>query len=356
MKLGLILPTNLYFAPYLNIYTQILKKKNIDYDVLFWDREGIGETDGIVYNKKSDKTSSKLTKLKDFFLFSRFITKELKKNNYDKLIVFNPQIALFLYKYLKKKYSKKLLLDYRDLSIEQIFPKQFEKLLSICSNIIISSPGYKKCLPSNFNYILSHNFDINTLKNLPVFKKNKLNIHIKNKPTRISTIGGIRDFDQNKELIENVKNDDNFILSFFGKGIAEESLKLFSKQNRIKNTFFSGFYKKNNEYKFYLEATFINIYYPKILSHETAISNRFYNSLIYKRPMIVTKNSIQGDFVEKYNLGIVVSDCDDIKEKLNNYINSFNETKFIENCNNLLKEFEIDYFSFESSILKFINN
>ena len=356
MHVGLVIPTNLFFAPYHKIYTNILDEEKIKYDVIFWDRESIGEDNGIVYNYKSPKKSSKLRKIIDYYLFSRFVKKKLKLNKYDKVIIFGPQIGLFIYRFLKKNYFNNFILDYRDLSIEQRLPNLFKKLLNISSLICISSPGFLKCLPCGYNYIISHNFDIIKVREVLQLDQVVIKNLFKNKKITISTIGGIRDYSQNEELINSFKNEKNFILKFIGKGIAEDDLKIFTENNKIFNVEFLGFYNKIEEPNFYENTDLINIYYPKIISHATALSNRFYNGLIFKRPMLVTKDSIQGEFIEKYNLGLSINDCSNLNYQLNNFIKIFDHEIFIKNCNHLLNCFEKDYEKFEIELIKYLKS
>ena len=54
MKIGLILPANIWYCPFVNIYTKILERENIDYDIISWNKEG-NETQGIQYNKQYKK-------------------------------------------------------------------------------------------------------------------------------------------------------------------------------------------------------------------------------------------------------------------------------------------------------------
>lgn len=354
MKIGLILPTNLYYSPYINIYINILESNNILYDIISWDRESVGENKYIVFKRKSSFKSNNLKKIIDFIFFAQFVKLQIKKNGYDKLIIFGPQIGLLLYNFLNNRFKNKLIFDYRDLSIDQLFPKRFSKLLDISSIICISSYGFIKFLPNGYKYILSHNFDINDIR-----KKVEDNSQIfsrRNKMTKILTIGGIRDYDQNLELINKLKDNDSFYLEFIGTGIAEKSLKDYCVSNNIRNISFSGYYDKNEEPRFYSDSAFVNIYYPKLLSHETALSNRFYNSLIYKRPMIVTKNSIQGDIVEKNNLGIAISDCENIDLKLSSFIKDFNSVEFNLRCDSLLKDYENDYYQFHEEVINFLTS
>jgi hypothetical protein len=353
-NIALILPTNLYFAPYLNIYTKILRQNEIKYDIIFWDREGLNENGGICFKKKSSKTLNKFKKIIDYYSFSKFVKKTVTINKYNKLVIFGPQIGLYLFIFLKTKFHKSFILDYRDLSIDQKVPYLFNYLLKSAFSICISSPGFKKVLPSDKNYILSHNFDIDVVKTA---LKNKIESNFNFESTRafnISTIGGIRDYEQNEELIDSLRNSNKFKLAFIGKGISELDLKKYCNLQKIKNVSFLGIYKKKNEFKFYEEADFVSIYYPHIMSHSNALSNRFYNCLIYKVPMIVSCNSIQANYVEKYSLGLSIENCNNLEDKLLQYMNILKNNIFIDNCNKLLKEFIQDYNEFEINLNKFL--
>lgn len=355
MKIGLIVPANLYFAPYVKIYTKVLDKMSIDYDIINWDRDGIEDSGVISFFHKTSKEDGKLKKLFNYCRFSLFVIKKIKHNKYSKLIVFTPQLSIFLYLFLKKHYKKAFVLDYRDLSIEQKSMFVFNKVLKISGLIVVSSPGFKKYLPSGYDYILSHNFDIDNLLNMESSVKDQISNPFNGNEIIISTIGGIRDYIQNKEIITTFQNDLRFNLNFIGRGPSAESLKTFSKENIIKNVFFVGFYKKEEESKYIFQSDFLNIYYPSIKSHSSALSNRFYNALIYKRPMIVTTHSVQGDYVEKYELGLAIDNCAELKEKIIEYKEKFNYDQLVDKSNILLDEFKNDYYVFEQKIKEFMN-
>lgn len=355
MKIGLVVPANLYFAPYVRIYTNFLDKTSIDYDVINWDRDRIEDSGAISFFCKTSKDDSKFRKLFNYCRFSLFVIKKIKQNSYDKLIVFTPQLSMFLYLFLRRHYKKAFILDYRDLSIEQKSMFIFSKVLKISGLIVVSSPGFKKNLPIGYDYILSHNFDIDNLLDIESSVKNQINNLFENPKIVISTIGGIRDYVQNKEIITAFQNDLRFTLNFIGKGPSAEALKMFSEENMIGNVSFIGFYKKEEEPQYLLQSDFLNIYYPSKNSHSLALSNRFYNALIYKRPMIVTSNSVQGDYVEKYKLGVVIDSCDDVKEKIIAYKNHFSDRQFLNSANLLLDEFKKDYYVFENELKVFMN-
>ena len=121
-----------------------------------------------------------------------------------------------------------------------------------------------------------------------------------------------------------------------------------------KNISFTGFYHKEEEASFIKQCNFVNIFYPQTPSHKAALSNRFYNSLIYKRPMLVTKNSTQGDYAEQYNVGLVVENCDDLPRKIKGYLDNLDYCDYCRKCNCLLRQFVKEYKIWELMLLNFL--
>lgn len=354
MKIGLLLPGNIWYSPYVKIYTEILDELKVSYDIISWNRDGKDKKIGYQFEYHGN-LNGRLSKFLPYIKYVKYIKNIVKKNKYERLIVFGPQIAIFLSGFLSKNYKNKFIFDYRDLSIEQkwYFKSKFRTVLSYSFVNIISSPGFKKCLPSNFNYLISHNFDINivreSLKQTPKYELN-------NNEITILTIGGIRDYSSNVEVLKALGNKQNFIISFVGKGNDASLLEQYAKENNINNVTFEGFYPKEEEHSYIEKTTFLNIFYPKIITHSTALSNRFYNALIYKRPMIVTNNSIQGDFVEEYKLGLSISNCDNLDSDIKTFLQNFNQNSFYKSCNELLSHFLEDYDNFSRVVKTFINN
>lgn len=356
MKIGLLIGANLYFCPFVKIYTRILDEMRIDYDIVAWNRINVGEKGAIFYEKAFPySTGNKIKWLYNYIKYSFFLRKIVLKNKYDKLVILGPQVGLFLVPFLKKKYFKRYCFDYRDIFIEQKVPHLFNYLLKNSALNIISSNGFKVCLPKNQNYVLSHNFDISKVVDslkLPSNSENKL---FKRNFITITTIGQIRDLEQNNEIMQSVSNDSRFFVKFIGNpGTVGEILKNNAKLNKQKNVYFHGFYEKSEEHSLLEDADFINIYYPNIITHSTAISNRFYNALMLRKPMIVTKNSIQGDYVEKYNLGLALENCDNLVEQIDSFIKTFDYSIFEKQCILLLKEMLQDYDIFKRKFISFL--
>lgn len=356
MKVGLILPSNIWFAPFVNIYIRVLEEYDIKYDIISWNKDG-SENNVDFQFEQPIKIKGNLIKFWYYFQYANFVKRKIKYHKFDKLIVFCPQIAIFINGFLKKYYKGRYIFDYRDLSIEQkwYFKHPFLNVLKNSFANVISSPGFKRCLPNGFEYLLSHNFDINAVRNtlngnikVPILKQNeKINV---------LTIGGIRDYSSNIEVVKALANKERIHLQFVGKGAAAGLIEDYTQSNEIKNIEFEGFYPKEKEAGYIQQASFLNIYYPRVITHDTALSNRFYNALIYRKPMIVTTDTTQGDYVEKYQLGLSLETCDNLDTKLKNYLMTFDYDAFSKRCDELLFSFLEDYRIWENRVKMFLAN
>lgn len=355
MKVAIITPNNLWFCPYVRIYTTVLDNEGIPYDIITWCRDGKDE-EGCIQYKKNFKINYSFFKFFQYFLYAKFVKKTIKINKYDKVIVFTPQVGIFLSSFLENFYKGKYIFDYRDLSIEQksYFKRYFLKLLDNSYANVISSPGFKKYLPANYDYILSHNFDIDIVRD--ALSSNISITQFQQKTIDVLTIGGIRDYDSNVLVVNALANNEDFSVRFVGRGPSAHALMSYVERAAISNVSFEGFYPKEKEKEYIYNSTFLNIFYPRKPSHDSALSNRFYNSLIYKKPMITTEDTTQGDYTVKYNLGIALKDCSNLAEKLKNYIENTNQEAYYKRCDALLEEFIVDYERFLSMLKSFIYN
>ena len=239
MKIGLVLPGNIWFSPYVKIYTDILDRKNINYQIISWNRDGSDPESATAFNTHII-AQNRLNKLLPYFNYIKFIKRTITKNKYDKIIVFSPQLGILLFYFLKKYYRKKFILDYRDLSIEQLPGLKiiFKKLLSLSGLNVISSLGFKNYLPQS-DYLISHNLNFENFSkqesSKDIFQKESINI---------LTIGSIRDYESNLEVIKSLGNKPNINLYFVGKGDVSALLEDYVNQNEIKNVFFSWLLSK----------------------------------------------------------------------------------------------------------------
>lgn len=353
--IGILIPNNLWFCPYVNIYTNILVKEQIPYEIVSWCRDGKNEK-GCIQYKDTKKHNNAIGRLLSYFRYALFVKKIVKQRQYKKLIVFTPQLAIFIAGFLKHEYKGRYIFDYRDLSIEQktFFKRPFLIVLKNSVANVISSPGFKKYLPSDFDYILSHNFNIDIVRKM-LNRTGETCISFNKDHIDVLTIGGIRDYDSNVQVINSLYNKPNFTIRFVGKGPSAKALHSHSQNIVAKNIYFEGYYPKELEAKYIEECTFMNIFYPRLPSHDSALSNRFYNSLIYKRPMITTAETTQGDLALKFGLGVAVKNCDNLDNDLISFLQTMDEDLYVQRCNFLLSSFVDDYERFEYLVKEFIS-
>ena len=351
MKIALVIAGSLWYTPYVRIYTKILDSLSINYSIISWNREGDDKPEGFQYNVicAQGHSSANFSAYKGYV---QYIKKTILEQKFEKIIVFGPQIACLLGPFLLRHFRNRYMIDYRDLSIEQKFGfrQLYSVLLKFSSLNIVSSPGFIKYLPKR-EYYISHNFDVETVKKSiaqnigdRTFSKDVINV---------LTIGAIRDYSSNIEVVKALGNKKDIYMDFVGKGGPAERIKEYCQHHDIKNIKFKGFYPKEDEPKFIQSCTFMNIYYPRVRTHDTALSNRFYNSLIYKKPMIVTKDTTQGQYAVEYCVGIAIDDCENIEEKLRTFLQC-DFTEYANRCNQLLRKFLIDYEVFEQKVKQFI--
>lgn len=352
-KIALILPGSIWYAPYVRNYTRILDAQSVEYSIISWNREGDDRPEGFQYNVKCDNGHGSAG-LSAYNGYIKFIKKTIKEQKFNRIIVFGPQMTCLLSPYLLTKFRHRYMIDYRDLSIEQRFGfKQIFAVMLRNSRVnVISSPGFMRCLPKS-NYYLSHNFDVNAVKAALNNTIEETSFHI-DKGIDVLTIGAIRDFSSNIEVTKALVNKDGFTLRFVGRGRGTvERLQEYCNKVGAKNVSFVGSYNKPEEAGYVKSSTFLNIFYPRIITHDTALSNRFYNSLIYRKPMIVTKDTCQGDYAGKYKVGVAIEDCGNLTIDLQNFLQQ-DYSEYAKRCDNLLLEFLKDQEKFEKAVIRFV--
>ncbi len=349
MKIALICPSNILYMPYVDNYTKIFDEINADYSVINWDRFKIEKESEFTYR---DSKIGHQRGFLDYFKYSRFVLNILKKNNYDKVVVFGIQLVFFLKRYLIKEYRDRYIIDIRDYNkIIKYF--KIEKTIAHSNFTVLSSPGYKEWLPESNNYVINHNSRIESLDEL-----RELDGDIRNKDfININYIGSIRDYKMNIDFINSLKNKKHIALNFHGEGAINKDIENHVTNQKIDNVKLTGRYEKKQESDLYKNSDFINILIPNdSINSRTLLPNRLYNAAIYGKPMLAFVGTYLAEIVNKYNLGIVVESFDNIEIEIMEYINDF-KLEFYENGRTLFFEGVIkENIEFRDRLQKFKNN
>jgi len=335
------------YMPYVSNYEKILKESNVDYTIINWDRFQIEDRSAYKYR---DKKIGHKRNYYDYLKYKKFVLEKLNEIKYDKLIIFGLQLSYFLKAFLLKNHKGKYIIDIRDYNqIIKFF--NIKKLIENSAFTVISSPGYRLWLPSCQNYIINHNTQINSIKELkPVSIKSKY------KKISIACIGAIRDHDINIAFINSLKNNDNIKIYFHGQGDINKDITNHIIVNKINNVMLTGKYNKQDEIELYSKSDLINLLrYNDGINNRTALPNRLYNSPIYGKPILAYKGTLLSELVEKYKLGLVIDSFVGIEDKIYSYLNNFNKLEYEEGRISFLSEVIAINQLFVEKVKKFVN-
>lgn len=357
MKIAIVLPANILHSPYINYYVSILEENNIEYEIIYWNKLKLNEEfkSSNSFNLGCDYKSNLISKSIGYLLFANYAKRLIKKNRYDKIIIFIPQFAIFLRRYLNQFFKGEYILDIRDYGRSNLYNKQLKQLIKNAGLTVISSMGYRNWLPVNAEYVISHN--VNFEKTCTFDMKNQIDLKLLDNIT-ISNIGVIRNFKINKLVIDKIKGSTRFNLLFIGKGIVEKDLQEYCNEIKCNNVSFYGRYEKEQEIGFYKKSDIINLIMPtNEMGYKTLLPNRLYNACISGRPVIVSKGTFLEEIVLKYNLGTSIDiDDDELINVLENYISKFESDVFYEGCRNFLSDVEKDQVIFKRKVKEFLIN
>lgn len=351
MKIALINAAELEMSPYIRTYMESLDLIGGDYDVIEWRRDLSFCEPGnhiIPFNYHSSISKKPVSKLVDYWRFSRFAKKTIRKNKYDRLIIFEYQTALFLRPFILKEYNGRYLLDIRDYSGRYKYIRRFIKGVDECAFArVVSSHGYKEwTFPVN-REVVCHNTTLERMDNLNDIKDNPFHNQI-----IVLTNGVLRTYEMDKKVVDAFSGT-NVFFRFSGKGKDSELYQQLANNNsRVEYT---GYYKREDELSIARSASFINIFLEDTPCYNTAMSNRFYLSIMAGVPMIVNSQNIQANYVSKYNLGIVADSPSDIPSKMRDYISKFNIEEYNKGRKDVAYGIKMDLLEFQSLIREFAN-
>lgn len=338
-------------APYLCQYIEILEKHHIEYDVIYQDYEEDTPYEAdkhyICYPYRYNIHWPLLKKAYKTLGFCKYAT-SFVNDEYKLVIIFTIQQIILSSLFIHQRRIP-VIFDIRDYSPIMRFPivaRCIKKLINASVFTAISSRGFLQWLPDSNKYLLSHNI---TKAILEQNNDDDVRCTLDKPPYEILTIGQIRDYEANREIIGILGNNEKFVVKFAGFGAAYNELCQYAAD--LSNIIFTGRYNKADETKIIQKCDFVNIYMGEDVNSRTLTSNRFYNALLMRKPMIVRSGTYQAQIIKSYNLGVVVSSVDELLEKLDFYSSQFDRTQFNENCKTLIESISNDIRLFETTFI-----
>ncbi len=220
MKILIVCPSKIKYAPYIDFYLKNLDSKKNEIDVIYWNRDLIPENipykdvNFVEFKSFQRDQCAKFLKIKSFFKFYLFVKKFLKQK-YDRILVLGSLFGVLFWYTLLTRYKKKYVLDIRDVTYEHLyFYRQLIGLLIKNSLFcFVSSDKYRAYLPTACEHKIytMHNILVDSLK------YRNVNICLNKPVVRISFWGLVREKKMNDLLIRKINADKRFELHYYGK-------------------------------------------------------------------------------------------------------------------------------------------
>lgn len=341
-KVLLITPSNTLFMPYVDNYINVIHEQSDVYTIC-WDRFNNEKPQAKKFIFK-DKKVGHSRRVLDYVSYKKFIQNIIKQNKFDKIIVFGIQLMFFLQNILKK-YTNNYVIDIRDYH-KLIKFLNINKVVENSYFTVISSEGYKEWLPNSNKYVINHNLYQSNIYPINDFTLNKI---------CIGYVGSITHYEENIKLIDALKNNPNYNLTYNGLGVYNEQLTDYIFTNNIHNVEVNGVYQKNEEKEIYQKIDFVNILLDhNHLNNKTCMANRFYNAIVFGKPIVIYKDSFMANLVEHYKLGVVIKSSETILMDIEAYINKFSVAKYEQGRHEVYKKIIEDNYEFDVKLRDFI--
>lgn len=355
MKIGIIAFSGRNNMPYLKYYEDIIKNEKVNYECVFWDRFTNGKTEKInneyTLHIKCLPGGNKTGKIIPMLKYKYIVEKIIKKEQYTHLIILTTLPGVLINKVLLKQFKNKYILDIRDYTYEKytFYKKIVDKLVDNSFFTAISSKGFLRFISDNEKIIPCHN-----ISNIEAKKETCEDLRSKKQIT-IGFVGGVRYFKENCQLIDALANNERYRLMYIGRTYFDCDLKGYCKSKNIKNVVFKGEFRNEDKPNLYEEIDLINaVYGNNSLEVTTALPNKLYDTLLFKKPIIATNNTYLGELVNNNFLGLTLALDEQIEKRITEYISNFNKIIFLYNCLRCLDKVLIEKLKIEKYILNFL--
>lgn len=291
---------------------ETLKSKGFSTKILAWNREGRKVTldDKIItYNQKIGY-GKKIKKFTNLISFGKKIKSVIKEYNPDYIHSVDFEMQFLSYIYSKRCLMVYEIYDIKFFSnkfINQIRHRLEKYILKKVSFVVYASPFFNKyyALDSEKYVVINNKPDL-LLSSLETTDDN-LKEKEGNTKTKIGFVGTVRYFNEFKIAFDSFKNKEDFDFLIYGSGPDLDKLKEYALNNNINNVSFYGRFESSNLPIIYKNIDFVWACYPKNdLNVRYAVSNKYFESLAFKTPILVSNDTYLGDLVEKNKTGLAI--------------------------------------------------
>lgn len=353
MKVLIFDSTTIDKAPYIENYTKIFDEVGVKYDVCTWDKYSgngtVSKKSGLITIHKQWHLGKR--KLIDFISVSRILKRIIKSEGYTNLIIVNSIWAILLYDVLIK-FRGKYILDIRDYKCENVFGMKsiLKMIIEDSFFTTISSGGFREFLPESNKIIENHN-----ISNWNYEEQNSTLCSEKD-TINIVYMGYIRYNVENLLFLNGIKDCCNLFTTYLG---IYDIFFNVNKSINLKNKNVSWGGKFKNEEKPILYKNYdmiLSAYGSNHISTKTLLPNRLYDGILFKKPLIASKDTYLGYLVEKFDVGVTINIYDDnFNEEILEYVRCFDEEKFLNGANKLKCIIQNEQDIYVKSIYRFMS-
>lgn len=352
---GIIFVGDLYVCPYLHRYVGACDESNTSYEVLFWNRCGEKlelPKNYYYFDMPSKEDKSVFLKIFDFINYRKWLIKRISSRKYDRLIILSTLSGFFLADVLRK-YKNRYIFDIRDYSYEHIKPfyMKEKKIIKNSAYTAISSPGFKNFLPEHDYYII-HNMQSSEATYKGSFSKKQYGEKL-----NIVWNGTMRYFKHQRNVIMRLANDPRFMMYYHGSGPELELYRKFAEEMKIENIAFTGRYNNDQKATLLSNADLLNNSYWIDNKNEVlyAISNRYYDGLIYRIPQLLEADTYKAKVCEDNGIGIGIDARDErFADRLYEWYFQIETGQFEKKCQSLLEKAVEDDIKVNCKLIEFL--
>lgn len=357
-KIAILSSVNIKHMSLISLYTDILKREGIAYDIIYMDKYGEDEAFDCAnkyrYVNVVKQSWPKLLKELKYMTFWPYAVRQLKKGGYDFVIVWN-DLAIFMFgRFLSKHFAGRYCLNVRD-NMRYDDPRFAWRYATCFTNAAfntISSNGYLEFLPKNGEYMQIHSLNLSALEGVPAHT----GLRKEGEPIRIGFVGYVRYYERNKKLLDAFANDPRFVLCYYGKNA--DVLKAYAEEKGITNVDFHDSFPVSDTGKFLEKVDILNnLYGNDNINVRKAISIRYFHAMYTRSGLLVSTNTYVGELAKEAGIGFEVDDDhidEDMKERLYSWYRSIDFAQLDKNCAQRLETAMEENKNFEKTVMEYL--
>ena len=352
--IAIVLACEVKAEPPVRVYLEEIKNAGLDYQIICWaprsDSPIHKNPKGCIEFSYKKRDGSLSSKLRNYWHFRRFLTKQLKALKPEKIIFIPTQAGILLPARFFKKMDGCYYFDYRDPGYEKygFYRKRVMNMVRHSFATAISSKGFLEVLEPSNKYVIAHNGYVYKAKKPAPFGGNP--------PYRIVSIGTLRTPEFVWNEIAPFIHDERFEVHLYGTGDDRTVRFLQEKLDKesIGNVFYNGVFQDEELASIIDGSDALLVYYLSKIDGLYHMPDRLYLGLEYSKPMIANSETYCSRYLQENGIGYGLDPRRPDLDGLSRFLSSINPSTIYENCSTCLERIEKENETWRTSIRAFL--